>query len=157
MPVGECKAAICYTVRMEVRLSGHGAYRTEYHVVWITKYRRRILNPGVKGYLAKLFPKIIRSMAGCEIVEYNIQVEHIHMIIIIPPKYAVSDVIGRLKGQTASRLRKKFEWLKKVYWKENIVWSPGYFVSTIGVEEEKILKYVEWQGQKDSGQTKFEI
>jgi len=96
-------------------------------------------------------------MAGCEIVEYNIQVEHVHMIIIIPPKYAVSDVIGRLKGQTASRLRKKFEWLEKVYWKENIVWSPGYFVSTIGVEEEKILKYVEWQGQKDSGQTKFEI
>jgi putative transposase len=140
---------------MEIRLSGHSAYRTEYHIVWIPKYRRRILNPGVRGYLAKLFPKALRKMAGCEIVSYNMQVDHIHMIMIIQPKYSVSEVIGRLKGQTASGLRKKFGWLKKVYWKENIVWSPGYFVSTVGIEEEKIQKYVEWQGRQDSGQTKF--
>ena len=142
---------------MEIRLSGHGAYRTEYHMVWITKYRRRILNPGVRTYLGKLFPKIVRSMAGCEIVSYNMQVEHIHMVMIIPPKYSVSEVIGRLKGQTASRMRKKYGWLKNVYWKENVVWSPGYFVSTVGIDEAKILKYVEWQGRQDSGQTKFEF
>ena len=141
---------------MEIRLSGHSAYRTEYHIVWITKYRRRILNPGVRGYLDKLFPKVMRSMPGCEIVSYNVQVDHIHMVMVIPPKYAVSEVIGCLKGQTASRIRKKFGWLKKVYWKENVVWSPGYFVSTVGVDEEKILRYVEWQGRQDSGQTKFE-
>ncbi len=141
---------------MEIRLSGHGAYRTEYHIVWITKYRRRILNPGVRGYLAKLFPKVIRSMPGCEIVSYKVQDEHIHMVMIIPPKYAVSEVIGGVKGQTASSMRKKFGWLKKVYWKENVVWSPGYFVSTVGIDEEKILKYVEWQSRQDSGQTKFE-
>ena len=63
-------------------------------------------------------------MPGCEIVEKNIQVDHIHMIMVIPPKYAVSDVVGRLKGITASHLRKKFDWLKEVYWKENIVWFP---------------------------------
>jgi len=142
---------------MEIRLSGHGAYRTEYHIVGIPKYRRRILNPGVRGYLAKLFLKALREMPGCEIVSYNIQVDHIHMVMIIPPRYSVSEVLGRLKGQTASGLRKKFGWLKKVYWKENVVWSPGYFVSTVGVEEEKILKYVEWQGRQDSGQTKFEF
>lgn len=142
---------------MEIRLSGHGAYRTEYHIVWIPKYRRRILNPGVRGYLAKLFLRAVRKMPGCEIVSYNMQVDHIHMVIIIPPRYSVSEVIGRLKGQTAGGLRKKFGWLKKVYWKENVVWSPGYFVSTVGIEEEKILKYVEWQGRQDSGQTKFEF
>jgi len=117
---------------MEIRLSGHSAYRTEYHIVWVSKYRRRILNPGLRGYLRKLFPKIIRSLPGCEIIEYNIQVDHIHMVMIIPPKYKVSEVISRMKAQTASGLRKKFSWLSKVYWKENIVWSPGYFVSTIG-------------------------
>ncbi len=63
-----------------------------------------------------------------EIVSYNMQVNYIHMAMIIPSKYSVSEVVGRLKGQTASRLRKKFGWLKKVYWKENVVWSPGYFV-----------------------------
>ena len=142
---------------MEIRLSGHAAYRTEYHIVWIPKYRHRILNPGVRGYLEKLFPKVVEGLPGCEIVKYNIQVDHIHMVIVIPPKYAVSSVVGRIKGKTSSELRKKFKWLEKRYWKENIVWSPGYFVSTVGIEEEKILKYVEYQGCQDSGQAKLEL
>ena len=92
---------------MQTRLSGHSAYRTEYHIVWIPKYRLRILNPGLRGYLRKLFSKISRSLPGCEIIEYNIQVDHIHMIMIIPPKYSVSDVIGQIKSQSASRLEEK--------------------------------------------------
>jgi len=70
-------------------------------------------------------------MAGCEIVECNIQVDHIHMVMIVPPRYAVSEVVGRIKGMSASLLRKKFSWLAKVYWKENVFWSPGYLVSTV--------------------------
>ena len=85
------------------------------------------------------------------------QADHIHTIMIIPRKYSVGSVIGRLKGQSASKLRKKFQWLKKVYWKENIVWSPGYFVSTIGLNEEQILKYVKWQQSQDSGQAKLDL
>ncbi|MEW6585809.1 MAG: IS200/IS605 family transposase [Nitrospirota bacterium] len=140
---------------MENRLSGHGVYRTEYHVVWIPKYRRRILNSGVVKYLEKLWPKIMHGMPGVEMIQQNIQADHIHTIIIIPPKYSVSEVIGRIKGQSASRLRKKFKWLEKVYWKENVVWSPGYFVSTIGLNEEQIIKYVKWQESQDSGQAKL--
>jgi len=142
---------------VETRYSGHGAYRTEFHIVWIAKYRRRILNPGVAGYLSKLFPKVLRTMPGCEIVEQNIQLDHIHMIMVIPPKYAVSDVIGEVKQYTASRLREKFAWLEKVYWKERVVWSPGYFVSTIGMDEKAITEYVRWQGEQDSGQAKLEL
>ena len=142
---------------MENRLSGHSVYRTEYHVVWIPKYRRRILNSGLKEYLVKVWPKILRGMPGVEIVEQNIQEDHIHTIMIIPPKYSVSEVIGRVKGQSASRLRKKFKWLKNVYWKENIVWSPGYFVSTIGLNEEQMIKYVQWQESQDSGQAKLDM
>jgi putative transposase len=140
---------------VENRLSGHSVYRTEYHVVWIPKYRRRILNSGVKEYLKKLWPKILKGIPGVEMLEQNIQVDHIHTIIIIPPKYSVSDVIGRIKGQSASKLRKKFKWLEKVYWKENVVWSPGYFVSTIGLNEDQIIKYVQWQESQDSGQAKL--
>ncbi len=142
---------------METRLSGYSAYRTEYHIVWITKYHRRILNPGLCGYLRKLFPKILKSIPGCEIIEYNIQVDHIHMIMIIPPKYSVSDVIGQIKAQSASRLRKKFSWLSNVYWKENIVWSPGYFVSTVGIDEKSIIKYVQFQQSQDLGQAKLAL
>ena len=105
----------------------------------------------------KLFPKVMREMPGCEVLEQSIQVDHIHLMMVIPPKYAVSDVIGRIKGKTANHLRKKFAWLEKVYWRENVVWSPGYFVATVGVDEEKIIKYVQWQERQDSGQAKLEL
>jgi len=105
---------------MEISLSGHSACRTECYRVWIPKYRRRILNLGLWGYLRKLFPKIIISVRGCEIIEYNIQVDHIHMMII-PPKYKVSEVISKMKVQTTKRFRERFSWLSKVYWKESIV------------------------------------
>ncbi len=130
---------------MKTRLSGHTAYRTEYHVVWVTKYRRPILTPRIKVYLDKLFQKILRTMPDCELVEYNIQIDHIHMVMIIPPKYAVKDVIGRLKGKTSSKLRKRYSSLKAIYWADNIVWAPGYFVSTVGVAEDKIIEYVRKQ------------
>ena len=134
---------------------GHSAYRTEYHIVWIPKYRRRILNPGSKGYLKKLFPKILRSIPGCELIEYSIEVDHIHMIMIIPPKYSIAGVVGQVKAQSASNLREKFPWLSQVYWKENIVWSPGYFVSTVGIDEKIIIKYVKFQQSQDLGQAKL--
>ena len=142
---------------MEIRLSGHTAYRTEYHIVWIPKYRQRILNPEVKAYLEKLFPKILEQMPDCEIIKYNIQPDYIHIVMIIPPKYAVSDVVAQLKMRTSSELRKKFGWLHRRYWRENVVWSPGFFVSTVGVEMGRILKYVEYQERQDSGQAKLEL
>lgn len=142
---------------MKTCFSSHSVYRTEYHIIWITKYRRRVLNLGVSEYLKKVFPKILRSMPGCEMLTLNIQREHIHMVMVIPPKYAVSEVVGRIKCQTASQLRKRFAWLGKVYWNENIVWSPSFFVSTVGIDEATIMKYVEWQGRQDSGQMKFEF
>ena len=142
---------------METRLSSHAAYRTEYHIVWISKYRRRVLNPGVRGYIRKVFPKILREMPGVEIIEMNIQDDHIHAIMIIPPKYAVSEVMGRIKGRSASMIRKKFPWLARAYWKENVFWSPGYFVSTVGLNEDQILRCVSWQQSQDSGQAKLEF
>jgi putative transposase len=97
------------------------------------------------------------ELPGCEIVKYSIQTNHIHMVMIIPPKYAVSTVVGKIKGMTSSELRRKFGWMKLRYSRYNVVWSPGYFVSTIGVERERILKYVEYQQRQDSGQAKLEI
>jgi putative transposase len=111
----------------------------------------------VKGYLVKLFPKVIEQLPGCEILKLNIQPDHIHMILVIPPKYAVATVVGKIKGMTSIELRKKFEWLRNHYFRENVLWSPGYFVSTVGIEEQKVLKYVEYQGRQDSGQAKLDL
>ena len=142
---------------MEVRLSAHGAYRLQYHVVWVCKYRRRILKPGVQSYLHKVLLGLQRGMPGVEIETIGFDVDHLHMVIVIPPKYSISDVMGRLKSQSASRMRRKFQWLSKVYWKENIMWSPGYFVSSVGIDEKTIKRYVESQGQLDSGQLRKEL
>jgi putative transposase len=104
-----------------------------------------------------MIPAVIKEIPGCEMIEMNIQVDHIHMVMVIPPKYSVSQVVGKIKGVTASRLRKRFTWLTKRYRREEVVWSPGYFVSTVGVDEDKIIKYVRWQEHQDSGQAKLEL
>ena len=83
--------------------------------------------------------------------------DHLHMVMSIPPKYSISSVMGKLKSQSAAKLRKAFPWLIKVYWNENIVWSPGYFVSSVGVDEKTIKQYVEHQGRKDSGQLRMKL
>jgi putative transposase len=127
---------------MKRRLLGHTAYLTEYHIVWVTKYRKPVLNSVRKSYLAGLFPKILSTMPGCEVIEYNILADHVHMVMVVPPKYAVSEVIGRMKGISSSLLRKRFPMLDEVYWKDNTVWSPGYFVSTIGKDEDRVIEYV---------------
>ena len=142
---------------MEVRISAHCAYKLQYHVVWVCKYRRRILKSGVKEYLGKVLYGLLRSMPGVEIEMIGFDYDHLHMVMIIPPKYAISDVMGRLKSQSSSRMRKKFEWLEKVYWKENIMWSPGYFVSSVGLDEQMIKNYVEYQGRQDEGQLRKEL
>jgi len=83
--------------------------------------------------------------------------DHVHLYMVIPPKYAVSDIIGTMKCNTARRLNSKFAFLEKVYWGTDSIWSTGYFVSTVGVDEQTIRNYVQWQGEEDFGQTKFEI
>jgi len=96
-------------------------------------------------------------MPGVTIETIGFDQDHLHMVMVIPPKYAIADVMGIMKSQSASVLRKKFDFLSKVYWKENIVWSPGYFVSSVGVDEQVIRRYVERQGHRDSGQFREEL
>ena len=142
---------------MEIIQSSHGAYQLQYHVVWVCKYRRRILNPGVCQYLRKLFAKLLRSMPGVKIETIGFDLDHLHMVMAIPLKYSIAGVIGKLKGQSSSQLREAFEWLSKVYWKETVVWSPGYFVSSVGLNEQTIKRYVEHQGRQDSGQLRLQL
>ena len=117
--------------------TAHSIYYLQYHVVWVCKYRRRILNPGMCGYIRKILPKLLRSIPGVKLETIGFDKDHLHMVISIPPKYSIAAIMGRLKSQLSSRLRKRFSWLSKVYWNENIVWSPGYFVSSVGVDKKK--------------------
>ena len=102
-------------------------------------------------------PKLLRRMPGVIIETIGFDQDHLHMVMVIPPKYSIASVMGQLKSQSASLLRGKFSWLQKVYWKENIVWSPGYFVSSVGIDETTIKRYVETQGHQDSGQLRMKL
>jgi putative transposase len=118
---------------MEYHKGAHGVWGLKYHVVWVCKYRRRVLNRGVAEYLRVMLRELLRSMQGVAMEEVGFDEDHLHMLLEIPPKYAIADVMGQLKAQTASGLRKRFTWLEKVYWKENVVWSPGYFVRACSI------------------------
>ena len=96
-------------------------------------------------------------MPGVMIETIGFDRDHLHMVMVIPPKYSIASVMGSLKSQSASMLRKKYRWLEKVYWKENIVWSTGYFVSSVGVDESVIKRYVEHQGEQDSDQLRMQL
>jgi putative transposase len=91
----------------------------------------------------------ICGYAGCEVVELNVQRDHVHLIVMVPPKVAISDFMGRLKGQTSIKLFKQFHQLrKKPYW-GNHFWAQGYCVDTVGLNAEMIQKYVKHQEKKE--------
>ena len=143
---------------MEIRVLAHSAYRTQYHIVWVTKYRHRVLKPAnFKKRAEEVVKDIAGRIVGVEVVELNAQPEHVHMVAIIPPKYAVSKVIEIIKSQSAKVMRREIEWFDKLYYDTPSLWSVGFFVSTIGLDEEMIKKYVRYQQKQDSGQAKLEF
>ena len=143
---------------MNIRLLAHTAYRCQYHIVFVTKYRHRALNPAKFRLIAD---HAIRSSAetisAVEVVELNVQPEHVHLLIIIPPKYAVSKVVEIIKSRSAKIIRKEVQWLEKLYDGTNSMWTVGYFVSTVGINEYVIKRYVKYQQKQDSGQAKLEL
>ena len=122
-----------------------------------TKHRRKVLRKGVGIYLKKIIYQISKYHPEIEILEVNTDIDHMHIMLIIPPKYTVSNVVNMIKANTGKRLREKFPFLDKVYWGVKGIWSIGYFVSTIGIDEETIRKYIKKQGEEDSGQAKLEF
>lgn len=141
----------------EYRKQGHCVYYAQYHLVFVTKYRRKIFNEGVKEYLKKIIHRITDHHAEIHVLMCNTDQDHVHLQVVIPPKYSVSKVVALLKANTSRTLREKFEFIKEVYYGEAKLWSDGYFVSTIGVNEEIIRRYIEMQGAEDAGQAKLEF
>jgi len=129
---------------MQIRLSEHGAYHHEFHVVWIPKYRKKILKGEIRKFIEKRLFDVQDYHPDVEVEKYSIQQDHIHLIIIIQPKYSVSNIIGKIKANTSREIRKRFSWVKKIYWR-NEFWSQGFFSSTVGINEDVIKRYVEFQ------------
>ena len=123
-------------------------YQNAYHLVWCPKYRYRIL----KGAVGKMVEDTLRLLCEwkqVEVMELSVREDHVHLVVGIPPRLSVSEVMGVLKGKTAIKLFKSYPGLKRrPYW-GNRFWSRGYCVSTIGMDEDKIRRYVKYQEAKE--------
>ena len=126
----------------------HTLFECKYHIVICPKYRYRVLKDEIGEYTRQQFYRLASQKDLLEILEMNIQPEHVHMILSIPPKYAVSNIIGFLKGKASINLFHRYEKLGKRYWGRHF-WSRGYCVSTVGLDEEMIRKYVKYQEEKE--------
>lgn len=126
----------------------HTLWYCQYHIVWVPKYRFRILT----GKVATEVERCIRAFSEqkkCEVVELKVQVDHIHLLAMVPPKISISDYVGILKGRTAIRVFNKFKGLKqRPYW-GNHFWARGYCVDTVGLDEEMIRAYVKYQEKRE--------
>jgi putative transposase len=142
---------------VKLKKLAHTVYRTQYHIVWITRYRRKILVKGVRNYLEIKLQEIRKYYPEWEYIEIGINSDHVHLYMIIPPKYAVSKAVETIKKNTSRLLRKKFRFLDKAYWDDKGIWGKGYFVSTVGINEGIIRKYIGLQEKEDAGQAQLEL
>ena len=129
------------------RRQSHATYDCRYHLVWVTKYRFRVIDKEVEIAL-KWAIKDICDWKDIEILEGAVKAEHIHLYLQIPPKYSISDTMKWLKGKSSERLLQKFPALEKQYWGRHL-WARGYFVSTVGITDEIIRQYIQKQRDEE--------
>ena len=126
----------------------HVVYKCDYHIVWVPKYRFRILKDGIRELVEKDI-RLLCEWKGCGVEELNVREDHVHLMVSIPPKVSVSVLMGTLKGKLAIKLFKSYPVLKKKPYWGNHFWARGYFVSTIGLNEDVIRRYVKYQEDEE--------
>ena len=133
----------------------HTTYLCNYHVVFCPKYRYRILRGGVGGKTRDWIRRIC-EWKGVEILEGTVSYDHVHLLLSIPPKMAVSEVVGTIKGRVAIRMFKEIPEIRKKFWGRKF-WARGYFVSTVGVDEKTIRKYIREQQELEMMQQELDL
>ena len=137
---------------MRTRSLNHCVYELQYHLVWGVKYRRKILKSYVKVELIKSIHKLQKTYPTWYIHKINTDQDHIHILIEIPPKYSIAEVVQKIKIQTSKDLSKSFKFINKIFSNCGGIWGTGYYVSSVGLNEDKIAKYIAHQGQNDLSQ-----
>lgn len=131
----------------------HVLWCCQYHIVWVPKYRYRVLR-GPVGEEVHNCIHVFAGRLGCVIIELNVQQDYVHLLVKIPPKVSISEFMGSVKGQTAIRVFKKFPYLReRPYW-GNHFWANGYCVDTVGLDTEMIRKNIVYQERNERTQEK---
>ena len=130
------------------RKLSHTIWHCQYHIIWVPKYRFRVL----QGRIAEEVEEAVRGFVermGAEVLELSVQVDHVHLQVMVPPKVSISKFMGTIKGRTAIQILNQHRKLKKrPYW-GNHFWARGYCVDTIGLDEEKVRAYVRYQEKRE--------
>jgi putative transposase len=142
---------------MKYNRLGHAVFYTRYHLVVSTQYRRKIFTGGMAAYLKLRVREVERRHPEIVIHEVNTDQDHMHILLSVAPKLSLSQAVSLIKANTAHDMREKFPFLNQIYWGFDGIWSVGYFISTVGVNEETIRRYIEQQCREDSGQAEFEL
>jgi len=138
---------------MRIQNLNHSTYQHQYHIVWGTRGRRKILERYVLPELKKSLYETCKKYPTLWIEALNTDQDHVHVQIEIPPNITVSDAVGKLKANSSRHLRSRFKFIREIYLEKDGIWSVGYFSSTIGLNEIRIKKYIQWQGKKDESRT----
>ncbi len=125
----------------------HSKWDCKYHIVFIPKGRKRKLFGRIRRYLGPVFHDLARQR-GCKIIEGHMMPDHVHMCMAIPPKFAVAQVIGYIKGKSAIAVARQFNGRKRNFNGEKM-WARGYAVSTVGFELDQVRKYIRHQNERD--------
>jgi len=141
---------------MSYRKTAHSIYDLKYHIVWITKYRKPVL----QGEIALRVRELIRQTCATldvYIVSGHVSKDHVHLLLSVPPDKSVSEVVQRLKGRSSRLMLEEFAELRRQFWGRHF-WARGYFAASTGnVTDEIIKQYIESQDLKDSDDDEFSI
>ena len=131
----------------EYQSLSHTKWNCKYHIVFIPKRRKKVIFGKLRKHLGQLFHELAKQK-DCKIEEGHLMPDHVHMCISIPPKYAVSNVVGFIKGKSAISIARQFMVKTKNFTGENF-WARGYFVSTVGLDEEVVKAYIREQEKEE--------
>ena len=125
----------------------HSRWDCKYHVVFVPKRRKKLIYGRIREFLRRSLRELA-TQKGCEIISGKLLSDHVHMLLRIPPKYAVSEIVGYLKGKSAIAIARQFSGRKRNFNGE-CFWSRGYFVSTVGYDQDSVRAYIQNQEQLD--------
>jgi putative transposase len=125
----------------------HTTWDCKYHLIWIPKYRKKLIYGNLRRYLGEVLRELALQKES-NIIEGHLMGDHVHLLISIPPKYAVSQVVGYIKGKSAIHIARTYAGRRHNFTGQSF-WARGYFVSTVGRDEETVRKYIKKQEEAD--------
>ena len=139
----------------DYRSLSHTKWECKYHVVFIPKYRKKLIYGGIRRHLGEILRRLAEQRES-RVEEGHLMPDHVHMMISIPPKYSVSQVMGYIKGKSAIRIAREFAGRKRNFVGQHF-WARGYYVSTVGRDETVIREYIQQQEREDRRQDQLRL